>query len=86
MKGIIMTNPQYNAAQMRDKYLEAETGLLEGKEVRLGDRLLRMEDLEQIRAGRKEWEQRAANESASVTRAPKIGGLAYAVANFSGRS
>lgn len=74
------------AAQMRDKYITAEQAILEGKEVRWGDRFLRMEDLSQVQAGRKEWEQRAANEAASVSRAPKIGGMTFKVANLSRRT
>ncbi|MFY9261325.1 MAG: hypothetical protein WAO71_12560 [Gallionella sp.] len=42
------------ATEMRDKYLAAELALLEGKEVSFGDRKLKMEDLPNIIAGRKE--------------------------------
>ena len=72
------------ATQMLEKYLKAETALLEGKEVRLGERTLKMEDLPNIIAGRKEWEQRVANEAAKSSGAPRIGGLAFSLANFSG--
>lgn len=72
------------ATDMLQKYLAAEAALLEGKEVRLGERLLKMEDLPAIIAGRKEWEQRVANESAKAKGAPRIGGMTFAVANFSG--
>ena len=70
------------ATEMRDKYLTAEQALLDGKEVSFGDRRLRMEDLPNIIAGRKEWEQRVAAESAKTTKAPTIGGLEMKVANF----
>lgn len=80
-----MADPEFTPAQMRDKYIAAEAAILEGKEVRWGDRFLKMEDLAEIRAGRKEWEQRAANVAATTARAPKIGGLTFAVANLSRR-
>jgi hypothetical protein len=44
------------ATDMLAKYLTAEAEILQGKEVRFGDRTLRMEDLDMVRAGRKEWE------------------------------
>lgn len=52
------------AEQMVEKYHEAELAVLEGKAVQFGGRTLTMENLSQIRAGRKEWEQRLANERA----------------------
>ena len=70
------------ATDMLAKYLTAEAALLEGKEVSLGDRRLRMEDLPSIIAGRQEWERRAATETARANRAPTIGGLSVSVASF----
>ena len=52
------------ATDMLAKYLAAEASLLSGKETRLGDRTLRMEDLAEIRKGRQEWEARVRAESA----------------------
>lgn len=52
------------AKQMVERYLEAEMSLLEGKSVQFGGRTLTMENLGQIREGRKEWERRAAAEAA----------------------
>lgn len=81
-----MSTPLEDAQAMVAAYTQAEIQILAGKEVRMGgpgiDRWLRFEDLEQVRAGRKEWEARAKalqNASASV---PTIGGLAYSVANL----
>lgn len=71
------------ATDMLAKYLAAETALLEGKEVTLGDRKLRMEDLPSIIAGRKEWEQRVSAETAAAAKTPAIGGLRMSVAKFS---
>lgn len=73
------------ATDMLAKYLTAETALLEGKEVKFGERSLKMEDLPNIIAGRKEWEQRVAAETARARGTPRIGGMTFSVANFSGR-
>ncbi len=51
------------AQQMLDKYLEAEAEVLEGRTVIFNGRTHTMEDIEKIRAGRREWERRVANES-----------------------
>jgi hypothetical protein len=72
------------STDMLAKYLAAEAAVLEGKEVSLGDRKLRMEDLPSIIAGRKEWEQRVASEARGAAGAPAIGGMSFAVANFGG--
>lgn len=48
------------AQQMLDKYLEAEAAVLEGRTVIFNGRTHTMEDIEKIRAGRQEWERRAA--------------------------
>lgn len=72
------------ATDMLAKYLAAEAAVLEGKEVSLGDRKLRMEDLNMVIAGRKEWEQKVARERSVEAGTPSIGGLSFAVANFGG--
>lgn len=72
------------ATDMLAKYLAAEAAVLEGKEVSLGDRKLRMEDLASITAGRKEWERRVQLEAPTAIRAPTIGGLGYSLASFRG--
>jgi len=72
------------ASDMLAKYLAAEAAVLEGKEVSLGDRKLRMEDLPSIIAGRKEWEGRVAQEQRQAAGTPAFGGLSFAVANFGG--
>lgn len=72
------------ATDMLSAYLDAERQLLLGKETRLGDRLLRHEDLPEIRLGRKEWEIRVAAEQRSAAGAGSFGGLGYSVANLSG--
>lgn len=73
------------ATDMLEKYLAAEAAVLEGKEVSLGDRKLRMEDLNMIITGRKEWEQRVAAEVRTTARVPSIGGMGYSLANFRGQ-
>ena len=66
------------AKQMLEKYLEAETAVLEGRSVTFGGRTLTMADLNQIRDDRKEWERRVAAEAAAA------GGCraGYALATF----
>jgi hypothetical protein len=75
------------AAEMHAKYLEAELAVLAGKDVSFGDppRRLGMEDLDQIRAGRQEWERKVASEAARASGVPTIGGLGYSVASFRGQ-
>jgi len=73
------------ATDMLAKYLAAEAAILEGKEVKLGDRTLRMEDLGSVIAGRKEWQQAANREIAAAGRTPSIGGLGFALARFGGQ-
>lgn len=72
------------ATDMLSAYLAAEAALLLGKETRLGDRVLRHEDLPEIRLGRKEWETRVATEQRSAAGAGSFCGLGYSVANLSG--
>lgn len=72
------------AAAMLAAYQAAEIALLKGKETAIGDRRLRFEDLPAVRAGRIEWERRVATEAAAVARVPRIGGLAFKVADLSG--
>jgi len=70
------------ATTMLTAYMAAETAILEGKEARIGDRMLRFEDLAEVRKGRMEWEQRVAAETARGAGAPTFGGLSYAVARL----
>lgn len=70
------------ATDMLANYLAAEQAILEGKEARLGDRMLRLEDLAEVRKGRLEWEQRVAAESATSAEAPRIGGIAFSHARL----
>ena len=82
-----MTTPLEDAQAMVAAYLEAEKQILLGKEVRMGgpglDRWLRLEDLEQIRAGRKEWEGTVKNLTQTSSGTPTFGGLSYSLADFS---
>lgn len=50
------------AQQMVERYIDAEMAVLDGKSVQFGGRTLTMENLGQIREGRKEWERRASIE------------------------
>lgn len=51
------------AQKMIELYIDAEIAVLEGKTVQFGGRTLTMENLNQIRDGRKEWERRANAEN-----------------------
>lgn len=48
---------------MRDAYIAAELAILKGQSYRFGDRILTLANLQEIRAGRREWEQRASVEA-----------------------
>lgn len=72
------------ATDMLAKYLAAEQAILEGKEVRLGERTLKMEDLNAVIVGRKEWQQAVSREASIVTKAPTIGGMTFSLAQFGG--
>jgi len=50
------------AADMVQRYTEAEEEVLLGRTVQWGDRQLGMPDLEEIRRGRREWERRLVAE------------------------
>lgn len=65
------------AQEMLDFYTDAEIAVLKGQRVRFGERDLTLADLEQIRAGRKEW-QRAVNTQS------RSGSARYATADFGG--
>lgn len=68
------------ATDMRDLYIAAEAAVLKGQTFRFGDRQLTRADLAQIIAGRKEWERRVANESATAN----SGTPGVAIADFAG--
>lgn len=68
------------ATDMLAAYIAAEAAVLLGKEATFGDRKLRMEDLAEIRLGRREWEQRVQAETTKT--APKIGGLSFSLAKM----
>ncbi len=55
------------ATHMRDRYLAAETAVLSGQRFRMGERELTRADLAEIRAGRREWEQRVVAEAAAAS-------------------
>jgi len=70
------------AATMRDLYLAAEQDILSyGTSNRFGDRILTTADLAEVRAGRREWEQRAKAEASPS--GPN--GLPHSLANFTTR-
>lgn len=68
------------AEEMVAAYITAEKQLLSGKEVWFSGRRITFEDLQEIRAGRIEWEKRVAAEAASTF--PSINGLTYMLGDF----
>ncbi len=58
-------------------YTDAELRVLKGQRVRLGERDLTYADLAEIRAGRQEWERKAAADA-------NRGRSSFAAANFGG--
>lgn len=65
------------AQEMVDFYTTAEIAVLGGQTVRFGERTLTRADLEQIRAGRREWQARLDAES-------RRGRAGWATADFGG--
>ena len=64
------------------KYLDAETAILDGQQVRMGDRLLAMPDLAEVTKTIAALQRQLAREnSASSGR----GSLGYATVDFTGR-
>lgn len=63
--------------EMLDSYIAAEVAVLQGQRFRFGERDLTRADLEEIRAGRREW-QRIVNAEA------RSGSARYATADFGG--
>ena len=61
-------------------YITAETAILQGQSVRLGDRQLTMADLTSVREERARLERRVADESA--TTAGRSGGFGFSVARL----
>jgi len=67
---------------MLAKYLQAEIDVLAGKTITFQGRSMSMENLEQIRAGRKEWEQKVSLQTGRAVCRPTIGGMPFSVASF----
>lgn len=73
------------AAKMLAEYLRAELAVLAGKTITFQGRSMGMENLQEIRAGRSEWEARVAQESRVANCRPSIGGMSFSVASFGDR-
>lgn len=73
------------SATMVSEYMKAELAVLAGKTISFQGRSMGMENLEKIRAGRREWEARVAQESRVASCLPSIGGMSFSVASFGGR-
>lgn len=73
------------AAEMLSTYLNAELAVLAGKTITFQGRSMSMENLNEIRAGRREWEARVAQGLRAAGGQPTIGGASFSVASFAGR-
>ncbi|HPR06992.1 MAG TPA: hypothetical protein PLI17_10225 [Denitromonas sp.] len=72
MSGITLAVAQH----MLDQYIAAEQALLLGKSTRMGEKWLEYADLDQVRAGRKDWEAQVQRLKSGVTaRGPRIYGI-----------
>jgi len=69
------------AQEMYDLYIAAEKAVLEGKEVWLLGRKIQYEDLDMIRAGRKEWAKQLSQDLQPVGY-PTLGGKPFVLANL----
>lgn len=70
-----------DAQKMVDQYIQAEAAILSGKSVTWQGRTVSMENLTEIRAGRKEWEARVA-ALATAAAAGGSRGNGYSFARF----
>ena len=73
------------AATMVSEYMKAEVAVLAGKTITFQGRSMGMENLQEIRAGRREWEARVAQENRVTSGRPSIGGMSFSVASFGDR-
>lgn len=73
------------AANMLAEYMKAEQAVLAGKTITFQGRSMGMENLQEIRAGRREWEARVAQEARLTSGRPSIGGMSFSVASFGDR-
>jgi hypothetical protein len=65
--------------------MRAELAVLAGKTITFQGRSMGMENLQEIRAGRREWEARVVQELRSASGRPSIGGMSFSVASFGDR-
>ncbi len=63
-------------------YLDAETAILSGQQVRMGDRMLALPDLVEVRKAITDLQRQQARESAALA---GRGSLGYSLVNLTGR-
>jgi hypothetical protein len=66
------------ATEMRALYIEAEKAVLKGKSISVNGRTMTHENLQEIRAGYRYWDQKVQNEAAGSGRGSSL----YSVADF----
>ena len=67
------------AQEMLALYIEAEAAVLAGKEYQKNGMIFKLEDLDKIIAGRREWQQRITAEQRTAARVPS---MSIKTANF----
>lgn len=72
-------------ATMLAENLKAEQAVLAGKTITFQSRSMGMKNLQEIRAGCREWEARVAQEARVASVRPSIGGMSFSVASFGDR-
>lgn len=67
------------ATIMYDLYIQAEKDVLEGKTIQMDGSTMTLEDIDKIRAGRREWEIRVGMETATAAGQTTL----YSLSDFS---
>ena len=67
------------ATEMLALYIQAEKDVLEGKTVQMDGRTMTLEDLSEIRSGRREWERKLISATADANDISTL----YATSDFS---
>lgn len=70
------------AAEMLEKYITAETSILEGQSVTFNGRSYSMANLKEVQDGRKYWQKKVDMETASANKVRSANGTRFSVARF----
>lgn len=70
------------ATEMLNKYIDAETAILEGQTVSFNGRSYSMANLKDVQDGRAYWQKKVNAETNSTNKVRTAGGVGYSVARF----